>query len=106
MRPFPDSGGKWQVWTGGSVFPQWRGDGKELFYVCGDGKLMAVEVKGGATFEAGTPTVLFDFGTKAIARSGYAVTADGQRFLFVRQTQASAAAPFAVVLNWTAETKR
>ena len=40
--------------------PRWRRDGRELFYIAADRKLMAVEVKLGATFEAGVPKPLFD----------------------------------------------
>ena len=51
VQTFPASGGKWPVSTKGGTSPLWRGDGKELFYDSGDGKLMAVEVKTGGTFE-------------------------------------------------------
>lgn len=40
--------------------PLWRGDGKALFYISNDGKLMAVEVKTGGTFEPCIPRALFD----------------------------------------------
>src|SRR5260370_27216602 len=61
VHSFPASGGKWLVSTNGGYFPAWRRDGKELFYVSADKKMMAVEVKGeGATFERGVPKVLFD----------------------------------------------
>jgi len=32
IRPFPTVGGKWQISNAGGGEPQWRGDGKELFY--------------------------------------------------------------------------
>jgi Tol biopolymer transport system component len=52
--------GKWQVSTEGGVGPRWRGDGKELYYMSGP-TFMAVAVKtAGASFEAGTPTPLFE----------------------------------------------
>jgi hypothetical protein len=44
--------------TGGNQ-PRWRGDGKELFYLSTDNKMMAVLVKTGSNFDAGTPTALF-----------------------------------------------
>jgi hypothetical protein len=41
--------------------PEWRRDGKELFYLSGDGKIMAVDVAtDGAEFAAGVPLELFD----------------------------------------------
>jgi len=81
-------------------------DGKELFYIAVDGKLMAVDVKLGATFEAGVPKTLF--GTRVLSltdfRNHYAVTADGQRFL-INSTIEETTAPISVVVNWTANLK-
>ncbi len=83
VQTFPASSGRWRVSTGGGTQPRWRRDGRELFYIAADRKLMAVDVKLGATFEAGVPRPLF--GTRAfnVANAGnsYAVSADGQRFL-------------------------
>ncbi|MCA1660594.1 MAG: hypothetical protein LC642_08695, partial [Verrucomicrobiaceae bacterium] len=52
VQTFPASGGRWRVSTDGGRQPRWRRDGRELFYITADGKLMAVDVKLGATFEA------------------------------------------------------
>src|SRR5207249_1138098 len=61
VQSFPTSGGKWQVSTGGGAQPLWRRDGKELFYLAPDRKLMAVEVSGaGPTFVPGAPKPLFE----------------------------------------------
>ena len=107
VRSFPDTGGKWQVSSKGGTEPRWRRNGKELFYVSADRKLMAVDVKTGATFEAGTPHALFDLhsGWEAFT-SNYAVTKDGQRFLLPISVEVGNTAPLAVVLNWTALLKR
>jgi Tol biopolymer transport system component len=43
VRSFPDLRGKWQISTSGGTFPRWRGDGRELFYIDNDQKLMAVK---------------------------------------------------------------
>ena len=109
MQSFPTSGGKWQVSTNGGSFPAWRRDGKELFYVSEDKKIMAVEVKGeGATFERGAPKVLFDLRVRSFidAQARFAVTADGQKFLVSNTIGETASAPIAVVLNWTADLKK
>ena len=73
---------------------------------------MAVEVKSsGSTFEAATPQELFDSAYIGLAHSvdylSYAVSADGQRFLIPRPTNAGdeIAAPIAVVVNWAAGVK-
>ena len=106
VQTFPASSAKWPVTNDGSE-PQWRGDGKELFYA-GGGKMWAVEVKPGSTFEAGVPKALFDLASlRAVVSNdtSYAVTADGQRFLFVCQEEA-AILQYTVVVNWTAEAKK
>lgn len=107
VQTFPASGGKWQVSTKGGFGASWRGDGKEMFYLSADQKLMAVEIKTGSTFEAGIPKALFDLSAARITGgAGYAVTADGQRFIFVSQIEETAPSSLAVVVNWTAELKK
>ena len=109
VRPFPSPGGKWQVSTSGGTQPQWRRDGKELFYLAEDGGLRGVEVKADSTFKAGAPRPLFHarFPTAAapFGRT-YCVTSDGQRFLVTRVMEEDKAIPITVVLNWTADLKR
>ena len=59
VQPVPDaSGGKWQISAEGGVEPKWRRDGRELYYLSLDGKLMWVAI-GGPAFTAGRPTELF-----------------------------------------------
>jgi len=107
VQTFPASGGKWQISTNGGQQPHWRGDGKELFFSSADGKLMAIEVRPGNSFEASVPKALFDLAPlRAIPGSGYAVTADGQRFLFITAREEAASLQFTVVTNWMAEAKR
>ena len=116
LRPFlpgtPDgpAGSKVRVSTGGGIYPQWRRDGRELFYVAGN-KLTAVDVKLGRTPEIGSPQILFeaDFVGSSVAQSagsGFAPLADGRRFLFVEPASEPPASKINVVLNWTAELKR
>jgi len=112
IQSFPTSGGKWQVSTSGGAQPQWRRDGKELFYLAPDRKIMAVEVNGaGPTFVSGIPKPLFEAHVSTIFPGGggaiyYSVTGDGQRFLVNTLAGDSMPAPFTVVLNWTAGLKR
>ncbi len=111
--PFDDSGagpgGKWQVSNGGGRQPRWRRDGKELFYLAPDNRLMSVEVKGGAAFEAGPPVPLFQTRPRdpisAEDRYSYDVAPDGQRFLINAEIEQKAA-PMSIILNWTAELKQ
>src|SRR5215813_3127910 len=109
VQNFPAGGGKWQVSTNGGSFPAWRRDGKELYYVSPDKKVMAVDVKGaGGTFERGVPKALFDLKVSSFVsiQARFAVTADGQRFLVNNTIGENASSPIAVVLNWTADLKR
>ena len=82
VQPFPvASGGKWKIGSGSQ--PRWRRDGRELFYISPDSKVMAVDVTTTPAFKAGTPEPLFTAPTWAGARfvSRYDVTADGKKFL-------------------------
>jgi len=109
VQNFPSSGGKWQVSTNGGAQPQWRRDGKELFYLAPDRKIMAVETNGtGQMFVAGTPKPLFDARINTIfpGTAYYAVTGDGQRFVVNTLVGEAAPAPFTIVMNWTAGLKR
>ena len=106
VQSFPPSGGKWQVSTGGGAQPHWRRDGKELFYIAPDRKLMAVDVKLGATFETSAPKTLFQ--TQVVrydAPNRYVVTGDAQRFLVNSPVEEVSQTPITVVLNWTAQLK-
>jgi len=96
-------GGSVLVSRGGGTAPRWRGDGRELFYLSPNGKMMAVEVTAGQEFHAGTPTPLFQTPPGAIVGD---VTADGRRFLLVTPVAPSASVPFTVVLNWQEELKQ
>jgi eukaryotic-like serine/threonine-protein kinase len=110
VRRFPGAGGKWQVSTNGGAQPRWRRDGKELFYLAPDGRLMAADVKATNTrFETGTPRVLFNTGITASfvdRRNQYVVTRDGQRFLVNISAEDENSAPITVVLNWQAPPKK
>jgi serine/threonine-protein kinase len=114
VRPFPDVGdGQWQISTAGGMQPLWSRSGRELFYLAPDGALMAVRVDArGATWSAGPLAKLFE--GRYVAAGGnpgrtYDVSADGQRFLMVKQAggdQPPAPPQIIVVLNWFEELKR
>src|SRR5262249_22794707 len=55
VQRFLSPGGKWQISSNGGKQPQWSHDGKELFYVAADQKLMAVAVRSGLSLDPGTP---------------------------------------------------
>jgi Tol biopolymer transport system component len=99
---FPTPAGIRQVSTTGGSQPRWRRDGKELFYIALDHKLMAVSVKTGATFEAETPHPLFETNLPTTPlRQTYSVSPDGQRFLLTSPLEVSSA-PLTLIESWTA----
>jgi len=106
VTSFPDAKGKWQISTGGGRQPRWRGDGKELFYLAPDAKVMAVPVTSGVNFQAGAPVALFQANPRELLATSeiavYDVSKDGQRFLINTQVNTDAGRPMSVVLNWDA----
>ena len=104
VTSFPEAHGKWQVSNSGGDQARWRGDGKELFYLSTDNKIMAVPVKTGSNFDAGTPTALFQANPREMFATSelfsYDVSSDGQKFLINTQLKTEMT-PMSVVLNWS-----
>jgi dipeptidyl aminopeptidase/acylaminoacyl peptidase len=95
IEAFPGPGPKTQISVGGGSAPRWRRDGRELFYVSPDSRVMAVPfVPGAAGPEAGNPSALFTLPPT----SGYEPSPDGQRFLVT--SVVSEASPISIILNW------
>ncbi len=109
VTSFPDGHGKWQVSNAGGDQPRWRSDGKELFYLAADSKIMATPVTIGASFDAGTPVALFQANPREMVATTeeffYDVSKDGQRFLINTQLK-TAMTPMSVVLNWASKLKK
>ena len=110
VSSFPSGNGKWQVSSGGGQEPKWRQDGKELFYLSADGKLMEVAVTTGASFKAGSPAALFQTHRRQpvsfLDVFSYDVSGDGQRFLIATKMDEANAAPLSVLLNWASEMEK
>jgi Tol biopolymer transport system component len=110
VRGFPSASGQWTISPSGGMQPEWRRDGRELFYVSSDRKLMAVSVTtDGETFSAGVPRPLFEVDLPeptAPYPNDYAVSADGQRFLVNTVVDQPNRPSLTVVLNWAAGLKR
>jgi serine/threonine-protein kinase len=91
--------GKWEISTTGGSGPRWRHDGKEIYYLAPNSKIMAVPVATTATtFQPGIPAALFQTDSRS---RGYGVSPDG-RFLINTQTEGPPpnTTPITVVLNW------
>ncbi|MGC1450961.1 MAG: protein kinase [Candidatus Sulfotelmatobacter sp.] len=109
VRPFPNGSDKLPVSIGGGSEPFWRGDGKEIFYLAPDRKIMSVALRASGTkLEAQAPVVLFRALVQSLldARSHFVPTADGQRFLVVADPAENQSAPINIVLNFPADLTR
>ncbi|MGH9753539.1 MAG: protein kinase domain-containing protein, partial [Blastocatellia bacterium] len=103
VQSFPEPGRKVLVSKGGGSLPRWRRDGRELYYVATDDKLMAVPVETSANFAPRAPVALFDLGSYGLRsiRYLYDVSADGQKFLVIRPKEDSSSRALTVAQNWT-----
>src|SRR5438034_7957111 len=89
VQPFARPGRKFEISNNGRAQPRWNKNGKEIFYVSLDSKMMAAQVKlspDGQSLETGTPSALFPVRIAGGPLPGndkqqYAVSSDGQRFL-------------------------
>jgi Tol biopolymer transport system component len=94
-------GAKVVISTQGGVWPYWRRDGKELYYVAPDKTLTAVSIQTTEPVEVGKPKPLFQVTTGG--RSPYS-TIDGERFLVRVSDDPSSALTW--VWNWPAVLKK
>lgn len=104
VQSFPSLGNKWKVSVNGGTRPIWSHDGKELFYIAADRKLMAATVKAGAKFETGKPAALFE--VRQSTTRFYDVSPDGRRFLLIDPFPEPPTPPMTLLVNWTAAMKR
>ena len=109
VQSFPAGIAKWRVSIKGGDWVRWRRDGRELFYIAADRRLMSVAVRSlSGSLEFGTPQALFMIPV-AMAMSGslapytYDVMPDGQRFLAAAPVGDAASPPMTVIVNWQAE---
>jgi len=105
VTSFPAGDVTIQISNAGGHEPQWRGDGRELFYIAPDNTIMSVALRPqGKTIKADRPQVLF---TAAVdqdktLRNQWTVTPDGQRFLVLSLIDRNAS-PIVTVLNWQSQ---
>jgi Tol biopolymer transport system component len=116
VTPFPQRGRQEQVSSAGGTQPRWAPDGKALFYVAADGRMMSVSLdvdSKGQTLNPGSPVALFATRLASGAnvppavgsRAQYDVAPDG-RFLMNVAVEGAAAPPITVALNWQSELSR
>jgi Tol biopolymer transport system component len=105
VRAFPGLEDRRQISSGGGSQARWREDGKELFYVSPDRKIMSVEIRTQPAFEAAPPRALFQ--TRILptieVRNHYDAAPDGQRFVVNSRRPEDASLPITVVVGWPSE---
>ncbi len=100
VMPYPGPGERTRVSVGGARLLRWNRDGRELFYVSADRKLVSVPVRTSPSLWLGTPNVLFE--TKGTAGwTTFDVSSDGKRFLAIVPEVVAAEQPLTVVVSWT-----
>ena len=113
VGPWPGPSWKIQISSEGGTDPLWSQAGNEIFYRNGD-KMMVVPVNTTGEFDPGPPRLLWEghyshgmsssCGPPGVSSSAYDVTADGERFLMIKDlTQDVGSTNVVVVLNWTGE---
>ena len=109
LQPDP-AGGQWQVSTAGGLYPRWRRDGKELYYLAPSGAMMAAPITvTGSTLAPGAPVALFSTrivggGTDNGQGRQYDIASDG-RFL-INTVLDEASAPITLLQNWQAGVRK
>ena len=102
-------GERHRISTGGGILPRWRGDGRELYFVSGDNRLMSAAIKFDEGFQAGEPAALFrlrsPIGTLPAQASGFDVAHDGQHFV-IAVTDSADSPPLMMEMNWQAGLKK
>ena len=102
VQPNPPTGAKWRISRTGGMWPRWRADGRELYYMQADSKLAAVEVAAqGSTLRIGKSQELFFVPLRLVNASGgeYDVSNDGTRFLINEAVDLDVTSPVNLVLG-------
>ncbi len=103
---FPSGQGKWQVSQNGGTFPDWRADGKEIWFAGRDSSVNAATVNAQSSeFQMDPVRRLFQVSYLGPIGNPYDVAPDGQRLIFNTYPE-SAPTPLVLVTNWTADLKK
>jgi dipeptidyl aminopeptidase/acylaminoacyl peptidase len=116
VEPWPGPGWKIQLSSEGGADPIFSRTADEVFYRDGD-KMMVVPYKTAGGFEAGKPGLLWEghyshgmsssCGPPGVSSANYDVSADGRRFLMIKDNdQDVGSTSIILVLNWAEEMRR
>ncbi len=104
LTPFPGPGEKVRLSSGGARLLRWSPDGKTLFYLAADGRMMALPVETTPTLRTGVPTAMFTIAGRPWI--SFQVSSDGTRFLAVVPESSADEQPMTVVVDWPASLER
>ena len=105
VQPMPPASGQWKISINGVQQPRWGRDGRQLYFLSPDGKIMAVDVNLKGTFSAGVPRELFQSAVDSRRNTMlYDVNKEGQFLIYRHEIKQEA--PITVVLNWWAELEK
>jgi len=105
VRALDSATGEIRVSSEGGLAPRWRRDGRELFYVDDNGRLMAVPVRSLDPPSFAVPEALFAARLEEASDRQYDVFPDGRRFVLNRSV-VEEREPISVVLGWTAKLQK
>jgi Tol biopolymer transport system component len=109
VRPFPaTTSGRWQVSNGGGMSPAWSPDSRELFFIDNANRLVAADLRTTTGFEVAALRPLFEVRgyTLDVFHQSFAVAADGESFIFMRQRSSDPAGTrptVVLVQHWLTE---
>ncbi|GAC1432619.1 MAG: hypothetical protein NVSMB68_05060 [Thermoanaerobaculia bacterium] len=106
VQAFPAGADRWQISGGGGFAPLWSRDGRELYFISRDLKLMAATVHFEQGFAADAPRQVLPArvgSNNGGTRNQFDVTRDGRFLLNQRTSGPQQSTPITLVENWTAK---
>lgn len=104
IAPFQTGSGKWQITVDGGAFPKWMDNGRKVYFMTPDNKIMGVVVnESGSSLSPGKPYVVFSSSTP-IARL-FDINTPGNAILGATPNNRSIPSPITLVTNWKRQTK-
>ncbi len=105
----PAAARQWMISMRGGSQPRWRGDGREIFFLSPDGKMMVAGIRTLPTgMEPGVPQSLFDANVVAsiFNTSSFDVAADGQSFFIISPVETGNQEPIHILYNWQKQLRK
>ena len=107
VSPFPTGAAeRLQISVAGGLWPRWGRDGKRLFYLANDGKLMAAALKESqGVLQVVSSRLQFQTSVVPESNDSYDVAPDGKKFLLDIVATDETATPLSLVENWPSQSK-